>query len=265
LVGYSASVVRASVMAGLFLLTILLDRPYYVFRMLVLAGFMMVMVEPYSLRYDIGFQLSFMATLGLILVAPQLEVAWSQVTTWFSVRSFLIATVATQIAVAPLLLYYMGEWSIIAIVANILVLPMVPLAMLTTFSTGLVALVIPQLVLPLALLANLTLWYIIMIATTLARLPYAAISVPPFPPGLVLVLYICLALSWYWYTIYRQPRVIKESELRNNTSISGWTIVAESSISTLLPDISKVTTPYTSTAPLPTFFTKTDDLRSPPN
>ena len=64
IVGLSATVVRATIMAGLVLLAGTLSRTYDVMRALFFAGFIMLMINPYLLLYDIGFQLSFMATLG---------------------------------------------------------------------------------------------------------------------------------------------------------------------------------------------------------
>ncbi len=229
LVGYSPSVMRASLMAILFLLSALLARPYLILRMLILAGVLMIMWNPYIMRYDIGFQLSFMATLGLILVAPHLEIAFTRVSAWFSIRSFLVATIATQIAVAPLLLYHIGEWSVVAVPVNVLVLPMVPVAMLLTFLAGLIALVSVTAAIPFGFLAEVSLLYIIKVAEIAATIPFASVAVPPFPGIFVPLLYVLLGLLWYRYIYERQalPKVTS-SQYSQVESVAGWTIVAES-------------------------------------
>lgn len=238
LVGYSPSVLRASLMAILFLLSSLLARPYLILRMLVLAGILMVMWNPYILRYDIGFQLSFMATLGLILVAPRLELLFSAVATKFSMRTFLVATIATQIAVAPLLLYHIGEWSLVAIPVNLLVLPMVPVAMLLTFLTGLVALVSAPLATPLAFCAQLSLMLIIGIAQVASAIPFAAVSIPPFPGYLVPLLYVLLGVVWYRF-IYRRsapgPSLSHPATTALVDEYARWTIVEEDEVIRRLP------------------------------
>jgi len=66
LVGLSATVVRASIMASLILFARATGRTYAVMRALCFAGVIMVLINPYLLVYDVGFQLSFLATLGLI-------------------------------------------------------------------------------------------------------------------------------------------------------------------------------------------------------
>ncbi len=202
LVGYSPSVMRASLMALLFLAGTLLARPYHILRMLLLAGAIMLAFNPLLLWYDIGFQLSFMATLGLILVAPVFESWFAKVPSWrVSLKTYLVATLATQVAVAPLLLYHIGEWSLVAVPVNMMVLPLVPVAMLLTFITCLFALVSLTLAYPLALITTFVLSTIITIAVTVASLPFAAVGVPPFSPYLIPLLYLLIACFWYvlWY------------------------------------------------------------------
>jgi competence protein ComEC len=204
-VGFSPSVVRASIMAILLLVSSLLARPYSIMRALLLAATSMVLLNPYILRYDIGFQLSCMATLGLIMIAPTLEQWFRRVPSgWLQTRSFLVATIATQIAVAPLLLYHIGQWSFVAIPANLLILPLVPVAMLCTFLTVLVAVASTVLALPVAFVATLTLSSIIGLAKLCASIPYAVVTVPAFPGYIVPVLYGGLCYLWYRY-VYQPP------------------------------------------------------------
>jgi competence protein ComEC len=218
IVGLSATVVRASIMASLFLVAGAYGRTYDVLRALLLAGTVMILINPYLLLYDVGFQLSFMATLGLILVAPRFEVLAATLPNKIGIRDFFIATLATQIAVLPLLLYHIGEISLISIVVNVLVLPMVPLAMLLTFITSVVNLTLPALVVLPATLASLSLTYIIEVAIFFAALPFAAVAVPAFSPVLVPVLYGCMGLA----LLFRR-RKLPDSTLQ----LTGWVIETE--------------------------------------
>ncbi len=233
LVGYSPSVMRATTMALLFLLTALLARPYDILRVLVLAGTLMIVSNPYILRFDIGFQLSFMATLGLVLIAPQFEQLFTKVTTWFGMKTFLIATIATQIAVLPLILYHIGEWSLVALPVNLLALPMVPVAMLMTFFAGFTALFSTMLALPLALLAQLSLMYIIGIATFAAKLPIATVTIPAFSGYLLPVAYLLPGMVWYWWQHQKTtadvlPKVVEDE-------LADWEIVDEATFQEGLP------------------------------
>lgn len=211
LVGLSATVVRACIMASLLLIMGLTGRVYLVLRGLMLAGFVMLLWNPYSLAFDVGFQLSFIATLGLILIAPDLERRLLIMPSPFGAREFLVATLATQLFVLPLLLYQIGEFSVVAVIVNVLVLPMVPIAMLLTFFTGMVAFVSMPLAAPLAFLTHLSLTYIIAVAEWFAALPFASFTVPAFPFYLVPVGYALIALFLWW-------SVQKPDELK------GWVI-----------------------------------------
>lgn len=200
MVGLGASVVRASIMAALLLLLSLTGHVYVILRGLVLAGVVMLLINPYSLAFDVGFQLSFLATLGLIVAAPYLDQRLHLVPNrWLSVREFLVATLATQLFVLPLLLYQMGEFSVVAVLVNVLVLPMVPIAMLLTFLTGLVGLVSLPLSMPLAYVTYFSLSYIVTTAEWFSGLPFAAFSVPPFPFVFVPIGYLALGLLMWWF------------------------------------------------------------------
>jgi competence protein ComEC len=206
MVGLSATVVRASVMAGLLLIAQALGRTYDVMRALLFAGSIMVFLNPYLLLYDIGFQLSFMATLGLVLIVPRFEAMLASKTAAVTVREYLLATIATQIAVLPLLLYYIGEVSLVAVAVNLLVLPVVSLAMLTTFIAGSIAIVSPSIAAPFAFVAHYALSYIIVVAQWFAALPFAAITVPAFHPVYVFVLYGFL-IAGYLLLVRRKREV----------------------------------------------------------
>jgi len=200
LVGLSATVLRASIMASLLLLIQATGRTYDVLRGLLVAATIMVLINPYILVYDVGFQLSFLATAGLILLAPHIEKVFLKVTNFLGARSFIVATIATQIAVLPLLLYKIGEFSVVAVIVNVLVLPMVAAAMLLTFLTGLLAFISPLLASVVAVPAYWSLQYINEIALWFSALPFAAFIVPPFPFYLVPLLYIVLGfLLWRFY------------------------------------------------------------------
>ena len=218
LVGLSATVLRASIMASLLLIVGLTGRIYFVLRGLMLAGFIMLLVNPYLLVFDTGFQLSFMATLGLILAAPFVTERLSAVPTWFGAREFLTATLVTQLFVLPLLLYQIGEFSVVAVIVNVLVLPMVPAAMLLTFITGLVGLIFPSLAPPLSFLTHLSLSYIVVVAEWFASLPFASFVVPAFPFWFVPIAYAILGYA-VWRIFYK-----KETQA---DQLADWTIVEE--------------------------------------
>lgn len=220
MVGLSATVVRASIMAAMVLVARAMNRTYVIVRALLVAGLIMLLLNPMLLIYDPGFQLSFLATLGLLFIAPKLEAALPFVPTRFQVREFLTATIATQLFVLPLLLYSIGEFSVVAVFVNVLVLPLVPLAMLFTFLTGVVGFLSSALALAPAFLANVLLLYIVGVAQRFADLPFASYLVPAFSFWWVLISYALLA-GWL-YLSSREDTV--------KSSVAHWTIEEEDNV-----------------------------------
>lgn len=239
LVGLSATVVRASCMAILVLLAQAFGRQYDIMRALFLAAVVMVCYQPYILAFDIGFQLSFMATLGLIIVAPYFENLLAITPARLGIRQFLVATIATQIAVAPLLLFHIGEISLIAVIVNVLVLPIVPFAMLATAITGVVAIVFPTLGAPFALVTYGILMSIIIIAQFFATVPFASVSVPQFPWYGIPLMYAAIAVVGYryWYKKDVDNEIMPQPE--SVTEIRDWIIEDESSVVAIVADIQK--------------------------
>ncbi len=224
MVGLSATVLRASIMAALILLAQATGRIYLITRALLFTAVLMVLFNPYILIYDPGFQLSFLATLGLIVGAPWLQAKLGFVPSAIGVREFLTATVITQIFVLPLLLWQIGEFSVVSVLVNVLVLPLVPVAMLLTFITGMTALLSPTLALPFAHLTAWSLTYILAVAEWFAGLPFAAFTVPAFPFWLVIVSYLLLGSLCYWLWCRMQVGPTASN------SVAGWTIVEEGDI-----------------------------------
>ncbi len=151
LVGASASVVRAALMGSLALLAQRLGRSAHGLGGLALAAWLMTLWNPLTL-WDVGFQLSAGATLGLVLYADPLEAAFSRLAArWTSpsrakrsaalAAELLLLTLAAQITTLPLLIYHFRQLSLIALLANLLVLPVQPAVMVSAGLALLVGLV----------------------------------------------------------------------------------------------------------------------------
>jgi competence protein ComEC len=143
LTGAQASVVRAAIMGCLLLLASREGRPYAARNAIILAGAFMILISPNILRYDVGFQLSFASTLGLIYFCPYFSEKFKKITNFFKLRENLAMTISAQSVVLPLLLFYFNKFSIVSLPTNILVLPMVPLAMLLGLISGILGMILP--------------------------------------------------------------------------------------------------------------------------
>jgi competence protein ComEC len=138
-VGMSASVMRAAWMSSLALIGLLLWRKGFTLNTLCAAAAIMLMVDP-NLLYDVGFQLSFMATLGLVLYANRLT---GPAEAWVNARIVsprlrkpvmlivegVLVTTAAQITTLPLILVTYNQLSNVALLVNAIVLPLQPAVM----------------------------------------------------------------------------------------------------------------------------------------
>ena len=136
LTGASASVVRAAIMGLLFSFAHGYGRLYNQRNSIILAGGIMIFYNPFTLVFDIGFQLSFAAVLGLIYLYPLINQRSDKIPGFGGLKEILFMTLSAQIAVAPLLVYYFGGLSPISLPTNVLILPFIPAAMLFGFLAG---------------------------------------------------------------------------------------------------------------------------------
>ena len=143
LTGASASVVRAAVMGLILSFANGYGRLYDPKNSILLTGGIMVFANPFILIFDVGFQLSFGAVLGLIYLYPFLDSKLNKLPDLGGLKELILMTVSAQISVMPLLLYYFGSFSAVALPTNILILPFVPAAMLAGFIVGLTGMFIP--------------------------------------------------------------------------------------------------------------------------
>ncbi|MBM3271919.1 ComEC/Rec2 family competence protein [Candidatus Kaiserbacteria bacterium] len=196
--GLSGSAVRAAIMALIGMLATFTRRQFIAARSLALASGVMVAWNPYLLVFDPGFQLSVLATAGLIAFADPLARALKVVPTTGSLREVVATTIAAQVSVLPLLLWQSGTLSIVALPANVLALPAVPWAMLASFVASLASLVLGDIAIPLALPGYLLLSYILGVAKVFSAIPGAAVALPPFSAALLVPAYALIGLLAYY-------------------------------------------------------------------
>ncbi len=200
-VGPSATVVRAALMGALGAVGMVSGRTYSAMYGLLWAGIMMLLYNPLTLLYDPSFQLSFMATLGLLLGSGFFMKHLIFIPQYMGLRAIIAATLSTQIAVAPLIVYMMGTLSLVAVFVNIVVLPIIPLAMLTTFLTGAVGMVSYVGAIPFAFVTNALLLYVVWIVQSATDIPFASVQVHTISLVGVFLLYGVIAL--WWATVYK--------------------------------------------------------------
>ncbi len=188
--GGSSTAMRAGIMATLALFSRAVGRNYDVARALILAGVIMILINPFVLVFDISFQLSFIATVAVIFFAPKIEKYFSWITPRLGLRDIVSVTCAVYIFVMPFILYKMGNLSLVALPANILILPFIPLTMILGFLTGFAGLIWYVFAVPLGLVSHFFLHYELAVISFFSNIPFAALSVPNFPFIFTLLIYI---------------------------------------------------------------------------
>jgi competence protein ComEC len=200
LVGAGPTVIRASIMAVFIVLADVLGARYNIARALFIAGLMMVIWNPMILYFDISFQLSFLATYGLITVSPIVGRWFKKLPTVFAIRESAVATVSAQIMVLPLIIYTIGEFSLISPLVNVLVLFSVPVAMLSGFVTAVLGMTLSWMAPFAGFITTYLLKYQLWIVDVFANLSFSNINIPPFHWSLMVVLYV--GIFWWIKNTY---------------------------------------------------------------
>lgn len=199
--GASPSVVRAALMAAAMLVARLGGSRAHAASALMLAALVMLAVAP-SVLWDVGFQLSLLATAGLIWFGAAVEArlaAWPGI-----IREPVALTLAAQITTLPIILLNFERLSLVAPLANVLVVPLVPLSMATSAIAALTGALDAAFHVP--IVGDLAAWFsggsawltlraMILTGSTAAALPFAAVDLA-MPVWLALGWYPALAAAW---------------------------------------------------------------------
>jgi competence protein ComEC len=179
--GGSATIMRAVVMVIVALGAKLIRREYNVVRALIISGVVMLFFNPMLLVFDPSFQLSFLATIGLIFATPLASAKLKWVTERGGLREMLASGIATQMFLTPFLIFLTGEVSLVSVPANLAVGVFVPLAMLASFITALVGSVSLTLAMPFGIIAFGFLKTILTIVHIFSIIPFASLTAGSLP------------------------------------------------------------------------------------
>lgn len=169
--GAEASVVRAAIMGSLTALARNVGRARHPRNALALAGVAMLAVNPRLLRFDLGFLLSFVATIALVYFADDIErrTLVRKLPKIWEIRKAGAASVSALIFTTPLLLYHTGIFGPFALLVNILVVPVVPVIMALGFLAVALDFLWHPLGLAISFLARAPLEYVVNLAEYFAR------------------------------------------------------------------------------------------------
>lgn len=191
LVGMSASVVRSAVMLTAYALLSLGNRNRMSVNTLAFTAIVMLIVHPLSL-FDIGFQLSFLAVLSILIWYPVFEALIPQsflmshrLVRWL--WSLLGVSCAAQLGTAPLIAYYFGRFSSLFLITNFVVIPFAPLILYLTLAV----LFVPSIAYLLIYIVNALNGILAFVAST----PWVSITLHPSILQIIMV-YVIIAAAY---------------------------------------------------------------------
>lgn len=156
--GFPPSAIRGALMSFLFCLASQIERLYSPRNAIAFAALFLVLLEPKILVFNIGFQLSFLATIGIIyLYSPTIKIfRISDPSSFLNWKKNLIVTTAAQLAIVPLLITQFNNFTLSSFISNLLILEFIPPLMILSY----LLIIFYYLFQPLALLLS---WLIVII------------------------------------------------------------------------------------------------------
>ena len=211
MVGAPASAVRAGIMGGLLLFAQKIGRLNNGARTIVFAGTVMLALNPLLLKFDVGFQLSFLAVLGIIYLKPIFDELLNRLlpeklNNWLDkgkirqqIPAVIAMTFAAQTATLPILVYNFGRISFISPLANVLIVPALPYVMGAGFIFSFASVVW----LPLGKILVWPTWFFFAYATKLiewlSKIPFAAKEIQNVHWAWLVGYYVLLIGFLIWY------------------------------------------------------------------
>lgn len=213
MVGLPSSAIRAGIMAGLFLWAQKIGRLSTSSRALIFAGAGMLALNPLLLRLDVGFQLSFLAIIGIISFAPIFQNWFKKIPDnlfgFIKLRSIIAMTFSAQIFTLPILVYNFGRISLIAPITNILILPLIPFILGIGFLFGIVGTVWQTLGWVLSWPAWLLLTYLFTIVDWFSQIPLAALTLQNVHWAWLVIAYLVLGSIAWWLNEREKLKFLK--------------------------------------------------------
>jgi competence protein ComEC len=209
MIGFPSSAIRAGLMGSLLLWAMKNGRLANIENAILLSGAIMLLINPLSLRWDIGFQLSFLATLGIVKMAPIWEKYFLGKFKAFGLMEIVLMTIGAQIFVLPIIFCNFHTFSAVSVLANLLILLIIPLTMLFAFLSALSGFVFYPLSLAFGWAAYGFLHYEIVVVKSLADLKWASVDINNFGIFGFLIWYLTIFVFIYFISRKEKKRYNK--------------------------------------------------------
>jgi len=207
--GSPASVVRAAIMVILFLTAQYFGRYSSGSRAIVIAATFMLFQNPLLLTKDVGFQLSFLATMGLIYLQPIISEWFKKIPNFFQLRTNLSATFSAQIFTLPILIYNFGYIPVVSPIANILILPFIPLITILGFIFSIIGIFWQSLAQILSWFTWLLITFVLEIINWFSKIPWVSLTLENIHWIFLIISYLVLGIIIWKLQRDRKLRFLK--------------------------------------------------------
>lgn len=197
--GLSPSMSRAGLVASLSLLAWYYGRKFHPLVLLPFAAAITLLIHPNYGWNDLGWGLSFAAFAGVMIIAPLFQRFFFGEEKPKIVRQILGETISAELVTLPILVLAFGQFSNVGLIANLLVLPLVPLAMLLTFIAGVASWLFPSIATIVGLPALWLLHYMTSVAQFLASLSWVKTSITINVWAVILYYVVFSAICFYMW------------------------------------------------------------------
>lgn len=192
--GLSPSMSRAGLVAGLSLIAWYYGRKFHPLNLLLFVAATTLMINPNYASGDLGWMLSFAAFTGVMFLAPVMQAFFFGDKKPGALRQIAGETIAAQVMTLPLLMLYFGSFSLVAIFANLIILPFVPLAMLFVLLTSVFVRMVPILGDFVGFLTQIILDSMLSVATFWAKLEWSEMEVQVNFGEVILMYFVAIGL-----------------------------------------------------------------------
>ncbi len=199
--GFSPSVQRAAIMFSLINFSNLIGRTGNIYNTLSISAFILLLYDPYNL-FNIGFQFSYLAVVSIVYFQPKIQQLFK--TKYFVpniIWKISTVSIAAQIGVAPLSIYYFNEFPLYFLVSNIIVIPIAPIIIHTTIAHIIFQDIklLPVIIEP---ILNISIWIFTESIDIISSLPYSQFKNIFITKLQTLSIYITIAITGA-FIVYR--------------------------------------------------------------
>lgn len=197
--GASPSIVRATIISLLSLGAWYFGRNIKPMVLILVAAAGTALWNPLYIWSDIGWYLSFLAFFGVLVIAPVIRARLYKKREAGAMSQLVIESFSAQIMTLPIILYIFNDSSYVVLLANLLIVPLIPLAMIFTFAAGLAGTFIPALAGWFSWPARYLLTYLLDVATLVSRIPHMNFSVTISTATMVSFYALIVFITLIWW------------------------------------------------------------------